>query len=132
MRLRIRKALPCCWGYCKDPPGKMQPCYTGHVYSTSPNPYPTPHAIENGTYDFPTGDLLMHIYCITTRQRALPPVRAHSQPVHSLRLYKLLHTYFFRNHKHKTTAFGFTSCINNPKHRHSIVSTIVENWYVCL
>lgn len=55
----------------------------------------------------------MHIYVITTRQRACPPDGAHIQPMCSPRLYKWLHIYFFRNHKQKTTAFDFTSYINN-------------------
>lgn len=55
----------------------------------------------------------MHIYDVTTRQRAGLPDGAHTQPMCFFRLYKLPPVYFFRNHKQKTTAFGFTSCVNN-------------------
>lgn len=55
----------------------------------------------------------MRIYGITSRLQARPPDGDHIQPMCSLGLYKLLHIDFLRNHKQKTTAFGFPSCINN-------------------
>ena len=112
----MRKALRCGRERRKRLPGKTQPNYAAHVYSTSPNPRPAPHAIKNGTYDFPLGGpLLTRIYGVTTRQRALLPVRAHSQSTCSLGLYKLLHIDFFRNHKHKTTALVSPAVLITPQ-----------------
>lgn len=42
----FEKGIMLLLGYCKPPPGEMQPSYVGHVYSMFPNAYPVPRAIN--------------------------------------------------------------------------------------